>query len=370
MAKPEPTRIIGTILAGAMIIALTLALIQTSPTLAGDHQQQTESFCLSCHKNPELSMTLPSGEVLSVHVSPDVLKASVHSQAGIECEACHTEIKAYPHPKTTYQTARELSRLYYQTCQKCHAANYEKSQDSMHASVAEAGNLNAPICTDCHGAHDVRPPDEPRSLISTTCSQCHTEIYAIYKSSVHGEALIEENNSDVPVCTDCHGVHNIQDPRTSQFRIESPDLCAKCHANQELMTKYSLTADVYSLYETSWHGVDISVYKAKWPTIWHESAVCTDCHGIHNMLPHTNPASSVSPENLLTTCQKCHPEAGPNWTQAWTGHNKISLDRTPILYYVEAFYNSFTPFILWLCGVYVTLQIIRATADRVRRSLA
>jgi predicted CXXCH cytochrome family protein len=372
MVKPKTDRLLGSVLAGAavLVLAMVISLALASPAQAGNETQQTETYCLSCHNNPNLSMTLPSGEKLSLYISPEVLKTSAHSPVGIECEACHTQIQNYPHPAIEFQTRRELSRSYYQACQKCHATNYAKAQDSMHAKVAEAGNLAAPICTDCHGAHNVQPPDKPRSLISTTCGQCHDQIFAEYKGSVHGYALIEENNTDVPVCTDCHGVHNIQDPRTAQFRIDTPDLCASCHANQELMSKYGLSADVYSLYKTSWHGVDISVYKANWPTIWHESAVCTDCHGTHHILPPSDPASSVSPSNLLATCQKCHPGAGPNWTGAWTGHNKISFERTPFLFYVNAFYSSFTPFILWLCGIYVALQIIRATADRVRRSLS
>jgi predicted CXXCH cytochrome family protein len=239
----------------------------------------------------------------------------------------------------------------------------------MHNQAAEQGNLDAPICTDCHGAHNVKPPDEPRALISHTCGQCHQEINKAYENSIHGGALIQENNPDVPVCTDCHGVHNIQDPRTALFRIETPDLCASCHANQDLMEKYGLSADVYSLYETSWHGVDISVYKANWPTIWHESAVCTDCHGIHNIRETDDPESMVNSANLLETCKQCHPGAGPNWVDAWTGHNRISIDRTPILFYVNGFYQILIPGVLWLSIIYVALQAIRATVERVRQSL-
>jgi predicted CXXCH cytochrome family protein len=229
--------------------------------------------------------------------------------------------------------------------------------------------MEAPVCTDCHGAHYTQYPNQPRALISDTCGQCHTEIFDIYKNSIHGSALIEENNPDVPVCTDCHGVHNIQDPRTALFRIESPELCAGCHADPALMAKYGYDSDVYNLYSISWHGVDVEVYKANWPTIWHESAVCTDCHGVHNILPASNPASSVSPQNLLATCRKCHPDAGPNWTGAWTGHNEISLERTPLVYYTNVFYVYFVPVVLILAGVYVLLRIIRATVDRVRRNL-
>jgi len=259
--------------------------------------------------------------------------------------------------------------FYYQSCQKCHSTNYEKTQDSMHAKVATAGNQDAPVCTDCHGSHNIQPPAEPRSRISHTCGQCHKQIVDDYKQSVHGGALIQENNPDVPVCTDCHGVHNIQDPRTSQFRIDTPDLCAGCHADSDLMSKYGLSADVYNLYNLSWHGVDVAVYKARWPAIRHESAVCTDCHGTHKILKTGDPASMVSSGNLLATCQKCHPGVGPNWTGAWTGHNKIDRDRNPNLYYTEVFYTSFTPVVLWISILYVVLQIIHAAVDRIRRSL-
>lgn len=358
---------IGLIATGIFVLFLSLLLV--SPANADKPAQETEKYCLSCHGNPDLSMTLPSGETLSLYVSQDVISHSVHSPLGIECEACHTNISTYPHPGLTFQNKRELSRSYYLACKNCHSANYEKAQDSMHAKVAESGNLNAAICTDCHGAHDVKKPDEPRALISQTCSKCHAEIVEAYKQSVHGSALIQDNNPDVPVCTDCHGVHNIQDPRTAEFRVQSPELCARCHANQELMSKYGLSADVYSIYKTSWHGVDVSVYKSRWPTIWHDSAVCTDCHGVHDIRKTTDPASKVNPKNLLSTCQKCHPDAGPNWTDAWTGHNKISLQRTPFLFYVDTFYTSFTPFVLWICIIYVVLQVIRSIVDRVRSSL-
>jgi predicted CXXCH cytochrome family protein len=352
----------------ALILSIGLLVIEFNQATADNDQQETEAYCLSCHSNPDLKMTLPSGEELSLYISPDDLKHSIHSPLGIECEACHTDIKTYPHPENQYETKRDLSRAYYLSCKKCHSTIYENTQDSMHAQVASE-NPDAPVCTDCHGSHYVQKPDEPRQQVSTTCSKCHEEVYQQYKSSIHGKALIDENNPDVPVCTDCHGVHNIQDPRTDQFHIDTPELCANCHDDAELMAKYDLPSDVYDIYEMSWHGVDVSVYKARWPTIWHDSAVCTDCHGIHDILNTNDPNSSVNPANLLTTCQKCHPDAGPNWTQAWTGHNEISKERTPLLFYINAFYASFVSFVLWASGIYVALQILHAIINRVRRSL-
>jgi len=360
------------IISGALILAVAFFLFHSadSSVLAGPIDQETEEYCLSCHNNPDLTLDLPSGEALSLYVSPETLEHSIHSQTGIECGACHTDIKTYPHPKINFYSRRELSRSYYLACQKCHPSNYEKTMDSIHAKIADAGNLDAPICTDCHGAHDVRPAGEPRSLISTTCGKCHVQVFTDYHDSVHGQALIEEDNPDVPVCTDCHGVHNIQDPRTAQFRVESPDLCARCHADHELMAKYGLSADVYNLYDLSWHGVDISIFKTRWPTIWHNSAVCSDCHGVHSIRAKDDPASKVYPGNLLTTCRECHPNASQNWTAAWVGHNRLDPERTPILYHTEQFYSSFIPAVLGLSAVYVLLQLFHEIVNRVRRSLS
>jgi predicted CXXCH cytochrome family protein len=358
-----------------VLLALCLALlagmlasgsVQADTPVRSDPQEDT---CLSCHGNPDLEITLRDGESLSLFIDAGHLVESVHERIGISCDSCHPTIQDYPHPEIDYASRRELSRAFYLTCRTCHANNYENTLDSIHAEMAIGGELGAPVCTDCHAAHNTRLPNQPRALISETCGQCHAETLSVYKQSIHGWELIEQDNPDVPVCTDCHGVHNIQDPRTAQFRIDSPELCAGCHADPERMGKYGYTTDVYSLYSISWHGVDVQVYKTNWPTIWHESAVCTDCHGVHDILPARNPDSSVNPSNLLVTCQNCHPDAGPNWTGAWTGHNEVSLERTPFVFYTEVFYSSFVPLILILAVGYVFLRIVRGTVERIRRNM-
>lgn len=358
------------------ILAFTLAIVflgmaaQPVSAAGGDNQPPLDipGDCLTCHGDEDLTYTLPSGEELSLYISRQALERSVHEELGISCDSCHPDIEGYPHPEIKYQTRRDLSRSLYQSCNLCHSGKYEETLDSIHADIAAAGRLEAPVCTDCHGAHGIQDPDGPRSKVSETCGQCHMQIAEEYRASIHGGALLDSENPDVPVCTDCHGVHNIQDPRTAAFRIESPELCAECHDDPAIMEKYGLS-DVYDIYRLSWHGVDVAVYKANWPNIWHESAVCTDCHATHAILPASNPDSTVHPDNLLATCQECHPGAGPNWTGAWTGHNEITLDQTPLVFYIKAFYDSFVPFVLILSAVYVLLQIIHATVARVRRNL-
>ncbi len=364
---------VGSLLGLALVAAGLAAGLAAAPVQAQSPQPAAgDEACLTCHGRPDLSLTLPNGDRLSLYVDQSAMAQSVHTSVGIQCQSCHPTFTGYPHPANTYPSARELARAYYQTCEKCHAANYAQTQDTLHnvhAQLSAAGDLKTAVCTDCHGVHDIRSIENDRVRISATCGRCHAAIYADYQASVHGVALVQENNREVPVCTDCHGVHSIQDPRLAQFRAASPEMCAGCHANAALMSKYGLTADVYNLYTLSWHGVDVSVYKAKWPTIWHESAVCTDCHGVHNIRRTSDPASLVNPAHLLATCQRCHPDAGPNWTGTWTGHNRIDPARTPFLFYTQAFYNFFVWVVLWGSAIYVALQILRATVARIRRSL-
>jgi len=84
------------------IFMLCLSFMYTRPAQASDLRQETEKYCLSCHTDPQKSITLTSGETLSLFIEPDRLHQSVHSQAGIECEACHTNITTYPHPTQEY----------------------------------------------------------------------------------------------------------------------------------------------------------------------------------------------------------------------------------------------------------------------------
>ncbi len=147
--------------------------------------------------------------------------------------------------------------------------------------------------------------------------------------------------------------------------------CANCHTDEKLMGKYQISTKVYSTYEEDFHGTTVQFYKTKWPTIWCYKAVCTDCHGIHEIRKTIDPTSSVYPGNLLKTCQKCHPDAPPNFTSAWTGHYQPSLDSVPLVYYVQLFYQSFfIPVVIGGMAVYVLLDFMRTMIDRRRAAAA
>ncbi len=76
------------------LIGFLIIIISYLMTNSAVQAQETENYCLSCHNNPDLKMTFPNGETLSLYISLEMLQHSIHSQQGIECEACHSKIKS------------------------------------------------------------------------------------------------------------------------------------------------------------------------------------------------------------------------------------------------------------------------------------
>jgi nitrate/TMAO reductase-like tetraheme cytochrome c subunit len=182
--------------------------------------------------------------------------AGGNSNAAV-CTDCHN-----PHEQArlTDRQSGELlpeSRLHIpQTCARCHSAIYDAYSESVHGSALTGdGNLDVPTCIDCHGVHNIQNPTTARfrNDVPLLCSKCHTdanlmskygittEVLNTYVADFHGTTvtLFEQVSPDTPtnkpVCTDCHGVHDIslvEDPATGIAIKENLLLrCQRCHPN-------------------------------------------------------------------------------------------------------------------------------------------
>jgi predicted CXXCH cytochrome family protein len=351
------------ILAAGLTWLFLVALATGAGAQAGDN-----STCLGCHTTPGLSVELASGEILPLTVDPQVHEASVH--AGQTCTSCHTNIDGYPHPKITAGDRRSFQLERYQQCQGCHQDQYKQSLDSNHARALAAGNRSAAICTDCHGAHDVTSAGSPRQKISATCQKCHSAIYEQYAPSVHGAALLDQSNPDVPTCTDCHGVHTQEDPTTAAFRLKSPNICGECHANAALMEKYGISTQVFNTYVADFHGTTVTLFERQHPDQPTNKAVCTDCHGVHDIAAVAGETNEAVKQNLLVTCQRCHPEATANFPDSWVGHFAPSPTNQPLVYYVNLFYKILVPGVIGAMLLFVGLDFVSRIVRRTRRKEA
>jgi len=311
-------------------------------------QEINDEYCLACHSQPDIAMEFPNGDTLSLTVDSMALHDSVHGVNNewdqLACTDCHVDYQ-YPHEPVEAESAREFSLQQNLVCQRCHEQNFDKTLDSVHGEQLMAGNLDAAACTDCHGSHDIPVPNEPRQNIPMMCEQCHTEIFAEYSESVHGEALFQENDPDVPTCIDCHGVHDIGDPTTVLFRVRSPELCAECHADPEMMARHDISTDVFETYVSDFHGTTTMLFDPEHPNADPTKAVCYDCHGVHDIKSPDDPEAGIK-QNLLETCRKCHPDASANFPDSWTSHFPPSLQNNTLVYLVDLFYSIIIPFTL------------------------
>jgi predicted CXXCH cytochrome family protein len=316
--------------------------------------------CYGCHKYG-VSMTYRDGSGASLMMDPDVLKASVHSK--LRCTDCHFGFSAREHPQRSFMNKRDFTIVSTEICRRCHFDKYTKTLEGIHFNIMSKGNLNAPVCVDCHGSHRITSGRNEKVRSARRCEQCHKEIYKTYSMSVHGKSLLSENNQDVPVCADCHMAHDITDPRLVDFRNNIPQMCGNCHANKDLMKKYGLSTSVLQSYLEDFHGVTLTFYKKQERPVRH-IAVCIDCHGIHDITRVKGPNATVLKANLVKRCQKCHPGAAENFPDSWISHYEPNFKRAPLVYAINLVYSIFIPFMIIGLILQIILHIWRYAVNR------
>jgi Cytochrome c7 and related cytochrome c len=295
--------------------------------------------CGSCHKEAKEKF------VLSEHA-----KAYAEGVDGApNCISCHqSSIVSVNKGKNSLQTKLNQQKL----CLSCHlddpkirakttpSAGFIKAyEESVHGMALSNGNDNAPSCIDCHNHHDIEPITSSNSSINkinipNTCGKCHTDIATQYKESIHGVSLLKNGMVEAPSCTDCHGEHNILSPDNPKSPVAygnlSTQVCSKCHGSITLSQKFGLPTDRFKTYVDSYHGLALQGGST---TV----ANCASCHGVHLILPSSDPRSSINKKNIAKTCGKCHPGANENFA---IGKIHVSMQKSddPILYWIASLY--------------------------------
>jgi formate dehydrogenase gamma subunit len=299
---------------------------------ASVHAILGETACATCHGSVhELTAAETLAPAKCVECHADEVKdfaGSIHGQAAKngdgdapKCVSCHGaihEVKAASEADSTI-ARKNLA----DTCAKCHsdagflsrhkipvAHPVDSYKQSVHARAVALGK-EAAACSSCHGSHNIFPATDARSMVNhwkvpETCGQCHKEIARQFNESVHGEA-VKAGVRDAPVCIDCHGEHLIMDPSNPASPLSaaniSAETCGRCHGDPRLALRYNLPADRLPSYAGSYHGLALEGGKLT-------AANCASCHGVHDILPSSDPRSTVNTANLPKTCGQCHKGVG------------------------------------------------------------
>jgi cytochrome b subunit of formate dehydrogenase len=294
--------------------------------------------CGNCHKVEKEKFT-----------NSDHFKAFTKGVEGApECIKCHeSSVVSISEGRDTLQLKVAQQKL----CLSCHlddeeirsrtvpSAGFIKAyEESVHGIAFSKGNTNAATCIDCHNSHDSKGPNDPLSSINKlniphTCGKCHSEIEKEFNESIHGVSVLK-GNLEAPVCTDCHGEHNIfrhTDPRSPvAYKNLSREVCAPCHNSVKLTEKFGISSNRYKTFSDSYHGLALQGGSL-------EVANCASCHGVHNIKPSSDSTSMVSKINLIKTCGSCHPGANENFA---VGKIHVTLEKEdePILYWIASTY--------------------------------
>jgi len=368
------------------------------------------SDCLECHGEESLNKTGTDGKKVSVFVDQKLFNLSVHNT--LSCVDCHGDLTA-KHPDDN-QPAQPVS------CADCHADETSEYADSIHGASHKLGASAAASCADCHGKHDMLPAKHPASPvfklnlpntcaqchsntnltreyhisnenpghylesihgqaltkmglivapscndchgvhdikrsvdrespinhqnIAKTCGQCHVKVEEVYDKSIHGK-LLAAGDKRGPVCTDCHSAHEVEKPINGHFKQVSDQRCGKCHE------------DSLKHYRDTYHGKSMALGK---PNQASDVAACYDCHGHHDVLPPTDPASRLSATNIVATCKQCHPDANPGFAAYRPHANPLDKENYPVLHVVFLFMTSLLVGVFVFFGLHTLAWLVRA----------
>lgn len=235
-------------------MTLSLRLATALVFLVGISQSQTSEMnsCRGCH-NPRSHPTTTPAEWFT---------SDIHQEAGFGCDICHGG-----NPKSS---------------------NMSEAKDSDSGFIAKpTGQEVIARCGACHSDRDFMRAYNPALPVDQTDE---------YWTSQHGKSLLR-GNTDVAQCASCHGAHGIlpvSDPEAPVYQLNIAGTCGHCHADDQMMDKYSISAAVVQEYREGIHGIAVLEDGSR------AAPACNDCHGNHGATVPLG-ASSVN-----ETCGVCH----------------------------------------------------------------
>lgn len=197
-----------------------------------------------------------------------------------DCLACHSD-----KTMTTKRGARTVSLF----------VDGKKFSSSVHAALS---------CTSCHA--DLEGKDLPHGtpVARVQCGTCHADEQKQHANSLHGRA-VARGDALAPHCVDCHGNHDIlpvKDKRSAVAPLNVPFICARCH-REGTPVQSNRKIDQHNILENYSESIHGEALFKKGLVV---APNCASCHTPHNILPHTDPNSSIARRNIAATCTKCH----------------------------------------------------------------
>jgi len=194
-----------------------------------------EATCGSCHGNDQMAKEhrVPGGNVQKAFhdgIHSKAIHAKGANTKAPTCIGCHgahrIQSKAEGNSASNRQNVAGM-------CGSCHQQEVSRFSASMHGTVRQAGNSAAPTCTDCHSAHSIRQHASStfQADVMKECGGCHADFIKSYRDTYHGQ-VTEMGYTRIATCSSCHGAHEVL-PASNPKSMISPEnrtsTCRSCH---------------------------------------------------------------------------------------------------------------------------------------------
>jgi len=277
---------------------LALALVVVAGATRFAAAQEKHWPCLACHEK---------------QIPAAAYGASAHG--GLACTECHLDVPINPH-----------------------AAKRAPDLPAVTALAAKLG----------------RKTKEPVALASCARRDCHAREVEQVRESVHGAAVLGSQPDAARAaayCLDCHGPpHTIQIVSRGEGRkLRNAYMCAKCHADPQVILKFNLNPDVWPTYAESMHGRKARLASGG-------AASCSDCHGGHRIFRAGDPRSTVNAAQVAATCAACHKGATPAFAKTFR-HTPNTRKKFAVGWAAEHFFAFLTFGTIGFVAFHVMLDI-------------
>jgi len=242
--------------------------------------------CVGCHGGDATS----DDEEIAMDEAVGFVGVPSPEQIPAFCGKCHSDL--------------DYMRTFQPTIRTDQESQYHSSG---HGKTLAKGDTKVATCASCHTAHAILPASDTRSTVHAlnvpnTCNHCHgndeymagyglhTGIFDAYAISVHGKALLEDEDVGAPACNDCHGNHGALPPQVRSLA----EVCGTCHPNNQLFFEESPMAAPFE--DEELHS-------------------CIECHGQHEILKPTDDMVGVGD---VSVCLDCHAEGDEGYAVADT----------------------------------------------------
>ncbi len=154
------------------------------------------------------------------------------------CEDCHNSHEFHVPPLGTAKRTAWHKEIPATCGEKCHEDQLTSYATSVHGEeMLDKGNVKAADCADCHTAHSIAGTSSDGFKLANVnaCGGCHKEELKSYSDTYHGQ-VHRLGYTYTARCSDCHGSHDIKavdNPKSKVAPKNRMKTCQKCHSDKK-----------------------------------------------------------------------------------------------------------------------------------------